>query len=430
MLRVLKKVDVNRKSPSDGLTALHFAIEWPWGLRHLVEENADVDVVDNSGRRPIHLAIATGQSESALLLLQADCALESPTASLLQLALQLKDPEQRDAIVPAVIDALVDRHRRLLQLGRGALPEIMLSTLGISEFKSCRKAPEIIDALRKSGVSVPKALALDDTNVYETAERHGEIRLSPRYADRLWSAGFYEIDRPNDDGPTPIPQSWYVADFDMVTWYMQKGVSARSRNQGTASCGLHLYAAQMVLPGSYFRFSADLVNTDFAVISDIQRDETLHHDECFCICAPQGCTPASILVKQLWPMWGRKDLDTLFRTWCEKTNPEADLLELSAREYTRAWLYRISEYPHTCCDLGRDWRWPERAVMNDEASAGVERVIGGWMRHYARVREGYEGPLEDFPRVFMSEVRDGSLASESDFEELRSGSYWKRWMSS
>ena len=393
-----------------------------------MEENADVDVVDHSGRRPIHLAIATGQSESALLLLRADCALESPTVSLLQLALQLEDPEQRDVIVPAVMDALVDRHSRLLQLGRGALSEVILSASGISEFNPYRKAPEIIDALRKSGVSVPKALALDDTNVYETAELHGQIRLSPQYADRLWSAGFHEIDRPNDDGLTPILQSWFVADFDMVTWYMQKGVSARSRNPRTASCGLHLYAARMAIPGRYFRFSADLVNTDFVVISDVQRDETLHHDECFCICAPQGCTPASILAK--WPraMSDCKKIDTLFRTWCEKTNPEADLLELSAREYTRAWLYGISDYPHTCCNLGQHWKGPERAVMDDETLADAERVVGGWMRHYARVREGYEGPLEDFPRVFMNEVRCGSLASEPDFEDLRSGSKWTIWL--
>ena len=419
MLRVLKKVDINRRSLSNGLTALHFAIEWPWALQHLVEENADVNVVDHSGRRPIHLAIATGQFESALLLLQADCALESPTVSLLQLALQLEDPEQRDVMIPAVIDALVDRHSRLLQLGRGALPKVMLSALGISEFKSYRKAPEIIDALRKSGVLVSKALALDDTNVYETAHLHGDIRLSPQYAEKLWSAGFHEIDRPNHDRLTPFLQSWFVADFDMVTWYMQKGVSARSHDQRAGFCGLHLYAARMALPGRYFQFSADLVNTDFAVISDVQRDETLHHDACFCICSPQGCTPASILAKEPWTMWDCKDIDILFRKWCEKTNPSAHLLDLSAREYTRAWLCGISEYPHTCCDLGRFLR-PERASIDDETSAGAERVVGGWMRHYARVREEYEGPLEDFPRVFMNEVRYGSLASEPDFEELRS----------
>ena len=433
VLRALMKGNVNRKSPINGLTALHFAIEWPWALRQLLEVKADVNAVDHSGRRPIHLAVATGHPESAVLLLQADSALASPTISLLQVALQLEDPEQRDVIIPAIIDALVDRHSRLLQLGRAILPKGMLSALGISEFKPYGKAPNIIDALMKSGVSVPPALRLDDTNVYDTSLMFASIRLSPQYAEKLWSGGFREIDTPNCNGLTPLLQSWYDADFDMVTWYVKKGVSARSRSQKGALCGLHLYAARIVYPGN-----ADLVNTDFALISDLQRDQTLHHDNCSCICAPQGCTPASILGKSRVPLIGNT-WDTLyptrctrFRTWCKKTNPSADLLELSAREYTRAWLCDISRYPHICCSIdhkGEISLRSKRDNTDDKTLKGAERVVASWMRHYDRVREEYDGPLEDFPQVFMHEVKFGSLASEPDFEACRSTlRHWKNCM--
>ena len=420
VLRALMKGNVNRKSPINGLTALHFAIEWPWALRQLLEVKADVNAVDHSGRRPIHLAVATGHPESAVLLLQADSTLARPTISLLQLALQLQDPEQRDVIIPAVVDALVNRHSRLLQLGRAVLPEGLLSTLGISKFKSCRKAPNIIDALRRSGVSIPPALGLDDINVYDTSFGSKIMTLSPQYAEKLWSGGFRDIDTPNHNGLTPLLQSWYDADFHMVTWYVNKGVSVRSRYQRGALCGLHLYAARIAYPGAYFSYNADLVNTDSALISDLQRDQTLHHDNCSCICAPQGCTPASILGKSR-DNFAR--VDTLFRTWCKKTNPLADLLELSAREYTRAWLCGLSRYPHTCCRIGYKGEISlrsDRDNTDDKTLKGAERVVASWMRHYDRVRVGYHGPLEDFPIFFMEQVKFGSLASEPEFDNCRS----------
>lgn len=75
LLRILREVDINLKSPINGLTALHFAIEWPWALQHLLNENADINATDDFGRRLIHLAVATGHFESAIALLQADCAI-------------------------------------------------------------------------------------------------------------------------------------------------------------------------------------------------------------------------------------------------------------------------------------------------------------------------------------------------------------------
>ena len=114
------------------------------------------------------------------------------------------------------------------------------------------------------------------------------------------------IDTPNHDELTPLLQSRYVADFDMVTWYVKKGVSARSQDQKGALCGLHLYVARIAYPDAYFSGNADLINADSALISDLRQDQTLHHDKCSCIYAPKGCT---ILVKS-----GRhiKKLDTLF----------------------------------------------------------------------------------------------------------------------
>ena len=212
-----------------------------------------------------------------------------------------------------------------------------------------------------------------------------------------------------------------------MTWYVKRAVSARSQHQREALGGLHLYAARIAYPCAYFSGTPDLVNTDFALISDLQRDQNLHHDKCSCICAPQGCTPASILVKSEWHI-NDKRLDTLFPTWCKKTKPSADLLELSAREYSRAWLCAVSQYPYTCCELSPYGELAKRSEpdnSDDETSVGAERVVAAWMRHYDRVREEYDGPLGEFPRFFMEQVKSGSLASEPDFDDCR----YKIWFS-
>ena len=273
------------------------------------------------------------------------------TWSLLQLALQFTSVEQRSVIKPAIVDALADQHNRLLKLGRAALSEDQLGASEISESKSETKAPDIIDALFGSGFSVPQALALDDKSVYGTGEFYGSIRLSAQYAEMLWSAGFHDIDSPNSTGLTPIMQSWYAANLEMVTWFMQKGVSARSRHQDAPLYGLHLLAVRIAYPGRYFQQDSDLIDTDLALVSNLQHDQTINHDDCVCICAPQGCTPASFLVKQVHPY--NESLYALFPKWWEKTNPSAELLEHSAREYTRAWICRKMLLPHICCVIGQ-----------------------------------------------------------------------------
>ncbi len=424
LLRILREVDINHKSPINGLTALHFAIEWPWALQHLLNENADINATDDFGRRLIHLAVATGHFESAIALLQADCAImtSKTTPSLLQLALQFTNAEQRSVIIPAIVDALADRHNRLLKLGRAALPEDQLSALEILESKLERKAPDIMIALFGSGFSVPQALALDDRSVYDTGDMHGSIRLSPQYAEMLWSAGFHDIDSPNHTGLTPMMQSWYAANFEMVNWFMQKGVSGRSRHQDAPLYGLHLLPVRIAYPGAYFRHDSDLIDTDLALILNLQHDQTINHDGCVCICAPQGCTPASFLVKRVLRIYDKK-LYALFPKWCEKTNPSAELLEHSAREYTRAWICRKMLLPHTCCVIGQKCEimvQPQQPENSYEVLFIAKLFVEDYMRLYDRRRPGYGGPLENFPRLFIGEVESTSNGGFMTFPSISS----------
>ncbi len=251
-------------------------------------------------------------------------------------------------------------------------------------------------ALFGSGFSVPQALALDDRSVYDTGDMHGSIRLSPQYAEMLWSAGFHDIDSPNHTGLTPMMQSWYAANFEMVNWFMQKGVSGRSRHQDAPLYGLHLLPVRIAYPGAYFRHDSDLIDTDVALILNLQHDQTINHDGCVCICAPQGCTPASFLVKRVLRIYDKK---------------------------LYAWICRKMLLPHTCCVIGQKCEimvQPQQPENSYEVLFIAKLFVEDYMRLYDRRRPEYGGPLENFPRLFIGEVESTSNGGFMTFPSISS----------
>ncbi|TGO26456.1 hypothetical protein BPAE_0059g00260 [Botrytis paeoniae] len=75
LLRSVKEANINHTSSLNGLTALHFAIEWPEALEILIYNGADINAEYHYHRRPIHLAVASGFSKAVNILIQADCTL-------------------------------------------------------------------------------------------------------------------------------------------------------------------------------------------------------------------------------------------------------------------------------------------------------------------------------------------------------------------
>ncbi|KAF3018437.1 hypothetical protein E8E14_005247 [Neopestalotiopsis sp. 37M] len=184
----MAKDNINQASDANGLAAIHFAVYWPWALRRLIEAGADVNCEDSLGRRPIHIATACGQAEAVRLLLDADCALNPPNWSLSLLHESLRLGRDFDSVTSCIIDALIDRHTRLAKLASSVLPEYRkLEQLGqncINEMD----APKLFDAMAGSEYSVDPALAADrhGLGVYDTADLHADIRLTPTLADQLW----------------------------------------------------------------------------------------------------------------------------------------------------------------------------------------------------------------------------------------------------
>ena len=355
--------DIDHASSVNGLAPVHFAILWPEALRLLIRRGANINVEDRYGRRPIHLAAALSLTSSVDCLLEADCGLLTHPdqkslleyglarfrhPNLLDSVIQLERPQRRH-ILDSIITALADRHKRLIERARSLLPSTIFFEFDVTEGrKKERQAPRIREVLLSRGFTVPEALELDSKSVYSVSAMHERSQMTIDVANALWSAGFEDINEPNEDGLTPLLQNWYCANFPMIAWFVQKDVSLSSRHRDVSLNGLHLYAARIQYPSSNFFDDPEAVPTDELHMAQIQKEVGIPHDECTCLCSPSGCSPVKLLFEVTFRECPRRDL---FRTWLKKVKPEPGLLQQYVLEFTRRLLFDFLGCQHTCCAL-------------------------------------------------------------------------------
>lgn len=282
---------------------------------------------DTYGRQPIHLAVALGISESVRYLLSADCGLFTPPhdRSLFQHALVLPSP-QRSEILHLLIPALIERHTRLMDMADMFLPFSILSKLELaSGQRNEQSAPSIIEALISHGVDVPQALDLDGKSFYNFSDMKENIQLVPETANALWNAGFQDIDTPDQNGMTPYLQSWFCANFEMVDWFIQRGVSISSQHRDAPLTALHVYAKRLEYPGGAFAYNIDAVPTDPYYMEVIQKHLEIPYDDCICECSLGGCSPVKFFLGGHDYLFGFTRGEQI-RKWIENVNPPAPLL--------------------------------------------------------------------------------------------------------
>ncbi|CAN9107663.1 unnamed protein product [Alternaria sp. RS040] len=233
------------------------------------------------------------------------------------------------------------------------LPFSILSKLELaSGQRNEQSAPSIIEALISHGVDVPQALDLDGKSFYNFSDMKENIQLVPETANALWNAGFQDIDTPDQNGMTPYLQSWFCANFEMVDWFIQRGVSISSQHRDAPLTALHVYAKRLEYPGGAFAYNIDAVPTDPYYMEVIQKHLEIPYDDCICECSLGGCSPVKFFL-------GRHDYRIGFtrgeqiRKWIENVNPPAPLLRQYIYECTRFILFEFLGGEHTCCSLGQ-----------------------------------------------------------------------------
>ncbi|KAL8792563.1 MAG: hypothetical protein Q9195_004862 [Heterodermia aff. obscurata] len=340
------------RSPRNGLRPIHFAVLWPAALRILIARGVDVNVEDNHGRRPIHLAVALRLPVAVECLFEADCALFTPDwhRSLLQQCLINTSETQK--MLDMVVKALIDRHTRLLNIATEYLPGSSFFKLSIPEGQiNETSAPRIIEMLISHGIDVPEALVLDGKSVYDFADFHGSTVLNPDIATTFWNAGFRDIDVPSEEGATPYLQSWFCANFEMVKWFVKKGISLTSTHSHTLLTALHFYAERIDYPGGYFNHNLNNLHTDKDIMARINEELGVPHDKCSCPCSPNGCTPVKIF-SDIIDLEGPSRKDK-FRKWLEDVQPKQSLVNQYILAFTRCLLFEFLGGEHSCCRIGK-----------------------------------------------------------------------------
>lgn len=408
--KALTHCDPNHQSTATGLSPIHFAVTWPIALTALIRIGVDMNIEDHFRRRPIHLATALGESEAVKILLREDCAIWTRThsMSLLQEALNGNNKESRECVANSVITAYIDRYTRFFNLALSVLPQ---SSPIVSEVIPGRQhenlVPQIQQELSRQHYRIPPALKLctDGSSVYDTADIHFHSRLTVHMAERLWKAGFQQIQHYTDRGSTPLLESWYNADFEMVKWFISKGASPFSRHEQTHGSGLHLYAHRLGFPSMYFKGDISAVDYDETLVSQLESDLDSRRDSCRCLCSVHGCVPVLIFLKRSDAF---KDLTfesqspeyqvclNQLRLFWKKLPPARDEEQFSVETVLRFLVFKEMDLKHQCCHLGQmaeDYRVEE--PVTDENPPESEREIEAKMSEYREKMRSCEcEPLE------------------------------------
>jgi len=254
----------------------------------------------------------------------------------------------------SLIQALADRHQRIKGLAYLSLPPSVISKLGLAPSGlQEQRAPSIIEMLISHGIDVPPALELDGKGLYDCYTFIGhQIGMNPDIADALLSAGFRDIDQSNDDGWSPLLQSWYHHNFEMVDWFASRGVKLDSRHTDIPLTALHLCVKGISLhgPGST-KEDGNMSHLRERYIEMTQKELGIPYDDCTCECSSKGCTPVKSLLENPnhWPHLSQKDE---IRTCVELLKPPRLILKQYIHHFTRTVLFDFMGGDHTCCTVG------------------------------------------------------------------------------
>ncbi|KAI5379166.1 hypothetical protein J4E82_002153 [Alternaria postmessia] len=214
-----------------------------------------------------------------------------------------------------------------------------------------QRAPLIIETLTAHGIDVPQALELDGKSFYNFADLFSCIKMTPETASVFWDAGFHDIDTPDRNGLTPFLQSWFSANFEMVDWFAQRGISVRSEHESASLTALHFYAARLRFPGDGFARDIDAVPTSEHYMDMVQKELGIPYDDCRCACSPEGCAPIKFLFEEFYEDDNPKPR---IKKWFESVRPSQALESQYVHDLTRYLLFKFLGGEHTCCHLGQE----------------------------------------------------------------------------
>ena len=422
-----------------GWTPLHLSVYWPAGMEILLAAGVQY-TVGSACITPLEYAMKNLQDEATLLLLDTDVVKNPRYYNVLETVLQYyRKPSSR--VVIATIEAMVRKSNRLRSLAIAHLSPHELDLLRIAYEEEPIQvldayAADTAEALKKVGVKIPEALepsfglsTVYHSLLWEMDSYDWPTELRAEFADRLWSAGFHDINIYDKDGLTPLHQACVYFELGMVNWLMSHGGDPTIVVRGHSLNAFHLLS-QGIRERFYLKwnFVLDIRDLDtmlgphrdvLARIADLCQDSC--RDSCRCACSPRGCTPTIVLLRLVIQRWYGKV--GLFLLWCRSADLGPDAIETCCLEFARVEAFERLGITHVCCDIDEGVRppMPQDTIeeMQDEESELIDQ-LESWMALYEEERAKFEGSAVQFLDIWSDMLKD-ELDVPAPFEE-----YWRQ----
>ena len=480
-LAILRKSEVDLRqaltvSPSSinetnnmGQTALHLAVEWPRGMDLLLQARADVDCKDCFKQSPLAYAIEMSLVEPIRLLALADCSLldaglHTPSGRRAQLLLERavnieisahlngRQVTAAEMVVNLLVDMVVDRRQRLYDLANSALSISDLDRLCHDSYLPDESASRLYSTLLRHGTAAP--LALDPGK--DRVTLFHQIWNSSRVAERLWKAGFRDIDGRNSLGLTPLMCSkGYVhrkttyAEIDSwfayKAWLLQKGADFYAKQDLTLYCEhveVENWTERLLMSATALNFAAynlgealsqfvwrrkwvneSLSETSQEMLQRILSDNV--SDDCMCACSANGCNALTVATKSLMRFGLPREMDVQrLVNLCSMMKSFCDPLKIS--EFLRIMTFEELDMTHTCCRkrLYKHWEIKDKAEINeinDEQAEDLQR-LEELLEEFEAKRKELNIPFEDFVTKYwqprMDEVRNEGALDEDALRKI------------
>ncbi|KAL4808112.1 hypothetical protein BDV18DRAFT_96177 [Aspergillus unguis] len=344
--------------------------QWPTGLYLLLQ--AGYDAVDY---RPFRRACEANCIASLRILIN------NRNFILGSKELEVASVHYNKDIVQLTLQALVDRRKRLQGLATAFLPSEVLAELQIRP--GCLlnlKAAKAYKLLKLYSIKVDDIEQECQWSVYDAVGNNLSI------ADRLWHAGFQDVDELNHRGKTGLMRlEWSELTtlgpepiLEKARWMISKGADIHRKK--SSSPALHFLGRAIGSSIYFIKYDEDtraklscLDRECWALFRSILCDDT--RDSCDCACSVDGCCGLTRVLGGL--SWWRVNTSpqSLIQLFLVTIDVAASFLESTSREsfynqlapgVVRFLAFYMLDLTHTCSHRDTEIEPEEAAEIHDE----------------------------------------------------------------
>jgi len=396
------KVDLEVDNPP----LLTLATGWPAGLEMLLKAGAEPFAA-------IEEAIRQEQLQSISLLLDHGCPMFGPDTDLVDFAVDsLVSPN----VILLLIERLAGRRQELLQLALDHLPEAVIETSWCNYHVQPRplldyNAVKIYDQLKTHCVEVSEALWPGPyTTIYHSPSVHNSSSL----AMKLYELGFRDIDKPDDQGTTPLVSAIEACGCEnddctqLIQWYMDLGVTLGPRPFLTHILNRSIYFPTTI-PVGLWSDGRRKLDDMLKIFRQLVHGDAQKNDDCRCWCSTTGCTPVGVVLRKgsFFLIEDSRGLQLLIRRRWLYLLPRDSWLGLALDQDYFAEICKLEIFDrlgmaHTCCHRSQICPKGDFPITSDERKElqeedqGLKKALDLYVELYLDLLQQHQGSFESF----------------------------------